>query len=136
MTNKEQCRTSLAIWLMHGLNCLQSVNEDIQKTESTIPWQALIRRGYVHKISYNEPCVLTDKGMRLLIKRKELNIMDKKKQYTVCISRDISEQCVVTVDASDAHEAVALAYEKSETDEAEWSTSDWCGDSTATIMQN
>ena len=56
------------------------------------------------------------------------------KTFEVCITRDITEQCVVTVCADDESEAKELAYEKAQTEEAEWSTTDFTGDMYAQII--
>jgi hypothetical protein len=55
------------------------------------------------------------------------------KKFVVCVTRDITEQCTVTVYADDAFAAQELAYEKAQSNEAEWNTTDFTGDMYAQV---
>ena len=57
------------------------------------------------------------------------------KKFEVCVTRDITEQCTVTVYAEDEFAATELAYEKAQSEEAEWSTTDFTGDMYAQIVK-
>ena len=52
--------------------------------------------------------------------------------FTICVTRDIAEQCVMVVEADNLEEAKDEAIAISDSDDApEWITTDWCGASQA-----
>jgi hypothetical protein len=54
--------------------------------------------------------------------------------YRVSVIRDITEQCVVIVEAADAQEAKEKAYEAAE-NSTEWSTTDLVEDTHMYVMK-
>ena len=55
-------------------------------------------------------------------------------KYTVSVTRDITEEYIVHVEAKDKDEAMDLAYDFANSELATWETTDWVGESYAQVM--